>query len=244
MGVYVFLTTCLRDEVSCNCLLDCIAFTGKYYKNIIVIDDTPENGVNIYQLNLPRNVRIIKNEFHKSGEITRIWYFWKYCQKGDIGILIHDSTFINSHIPIPNKDFTPLFSFIHKWDDVKHEREFLLSYPNLLRRYDDKTSWKGAFGVQYVAKWEFIDKMMNLYGDLFMELLEKVKTRDLRSCMERVIQVIFLETSSNTQDDIYGTIHDYTTRHWGVPWGVEYSTLEQNMSKAKKFPIIKIWVGR
>ena len=220
-------------------------FAKNKYKNIIIIDDTPLNGIDIYQLDIPSNVKIIKNEFKKSGEITRIWYFWKYCHKGDYGILIHDSTFINSNIPIYKYDFIPLFSFEHIWDDTKNEQQFFNQYPNLLRKYNDKQTWKGCFGVQYEVKWEFVDKVMKTYPDLFEELLENVKTRTLRSCMERVIQVIFLSISSNTKESIYGTIHDYTTRYYGKSFGLDYNVFKENEHYSlMKVPIIKVWVGR
>ena len=246
MVIHVVISTCLIDEISCKCLLDCVSFAREHgYKNILIVDDSPENGIDIFSLELPSGVKIIKNEFKKSGEITRIWYFWKFGHRGDYGILIHDSTFINSKIPIFKYDFIPLFSFNHIWDDTKNERPFLENYPNLLKLYDQKDNWKGCFGVQYEVKWEFVDRVMKTYPDLFDELLEKVKTRTLRSCMERVIQVIFLSVSKNTKESIYGTIHDYTTKYFGKSFGCEYKVFQENELYAKRnVPIIKVWVGR
>ena len=86
---------------------------------------------------------------------------------------------------------------------------------------------------------------MKTYPDLFEELLENVKTRTLRSCMERVIQVIFLSISSNTKESIYGTIHDYTTRYYGKSFGLDYNVFKENKHYSlMKVPIIKVWVGR
>ena len=246
MIIYVVISTCLVDEVSCKCLIDCVTFaTSNKYKHILVIDDTPEDGIDIYQLKFPSYVKIIKNQYKKSGEITRIWYFWKYAHKGDYGILIHDSTFINTHIPIFKYDFIPLFSFEHIWDDTRNEKSFFKEYPKLLKMYNEKNKWKGCFGVQYEITWDFVDKVMKTYPDLFEELLSKVKTRNLRSCMERVIQVIFLSISSNTNESIYGTIHDYTTRYYGKSFGVDYNIFHENELYSKQhMPIIKVWVGR
>ena len=245
MVVYVVITTCLRDELSCNCLLDCIDYARRFYKHILIIDDTPVDGINIYQLRLPPNVKIIKNEFNKSGEITRIWYFWKYARSGDYGILIHDSTFLNTELPILKYDFVPLFSFKHDWDDTDHEREFLENYPELLQRYSNKKSWYGSFGVQYELSWDFVDRVMEEYQGFFEELLEKVKTRGLRSCMERVIQVLFVTVSDNTIESMYGTIQNYTRHYWGTLWGVDYEVFKKKHKAIDpSIPIIKVWVGR
>ena len=242
--MYVFISTCLRDETSCNCLFECVSYASQFYKNIFIIDDTPETGVNIYQMTFPVKVTIIKNEFKKSGELTRIWYFWKYCKSGDIGILIHDSTFINSFIPVLKKDFVPLFSFIHKWDDVEYEKSFIIQYPSLYKLYEAKRLWDGCFGVQYELTWDFVNRVMEKYLPLFKDLLNTVKTRRARSCMERVVQVIFHDVSNNTESSIYGTIHDFTTKYWGKPWGIDYSKFRTNRKKCERIPIIKVWVGR
>lgn len=244
MPQYVVISTYLNNETSCRCLMECVAYAAKYYSNIIIIDDSPETNVNIYQLKFPIRVKIIKNQFHGAGELTRIWYFWKLCKQGDVGILIHDSTFINTRIPVFKYDYVPLFSFIHKWDDVDNELHFLRHYPKLYFKYLDKSSWDGAFGVQYEIKWDFLNKCMQKYKDLFNELLTEVRTRDMRSCMERVIQVIFHGCSENTTKSIFGTIHDFTTRYWGSQWGVSYEDYAKRRGRCSHIPIIKVWVGR
>lgn len=244
MGIYVVISTYLTDETSVKCLKYCVEYALKFYKNILIIDDSPIDGITVTQLRFPSNVKIIRNEFQKSGEITRIWYFWKYCKSGDIGILIHDSTFINHSIPIPDYDYIPLFSFIHKWDNVEHERMLLKQFPQLLALYEQKDKWAGCFGVQYVVKWDFVNAVMNKHLDVFKHLLNTVKSRSLRSCTERVVQVIFLDVSSNTADSIYGTIHNYTARYWNKPWGVSITDIEECKDYLSKVPILKVWVGR
>lgn len=257
MTTYIVISTCLTNELSCKLLLESVSSAHRFYKHILIVDDTPIDGIDIYQLQFNCKVIIIKNQFKKSGEITRIYYFWKYAKKGDIGILIHDSTIINGYINFNNINsigFIPLFSIEHKWNNTKDEKSLISKYNELIQIYDNKDIWKGSFGVQYIVTWNFIDKVMYYYKDLFDELLEKIKTRTLRSCCERIIQVIFVSTIykviSNQSKiigniSIYGTIHDYTAKFLGKSFGVEYKDFDKYRYYCyKHMPIIKVWVGR
>ena len=245
-NTYIVISTCLTSETACKCLIECVSFVHRYYSNILIINDTPQDGIDIYQLEFPCKVKIIRNEFNKSGELTRIYYFWKYCKETDYGILIHDSTFINSSIYISKTfDYIPLFSFEHKWNNTIEERKLIKNYTNLLKIYDNKDIWKGTFGIQYIVSWQFINKVMFQYNDLFEYLLETVKTRTLRSCCERVIQVIFQSVSNKYINPLFNTIHNYTAKYCGTSFGFLYETYIKNKAYyIKHMPIIKIWLGR
>ena len=246
INTYIVISTCLNNEIACKCLLECVSFASKYYSNILIINDTPVDGIDIYQLEFPCRVTIIRNEFEKSGELTRIYYFWKYCDKNDYGILIHDSTFINYPIYISKEfNYIPLFSFEHRWNNTIKERKLIKNYNNLLEIYDNKDIWKGTFGIQYIVSWKFINIMMNKYNDLFNDLLKTVKTRSLRSCCERIVQVIFQSISNKYTKSLFGSIHDYTAKYFGKSFGFSYEQYLKNKSYyINKAPIIKVWLGR
>jgi hypothetical protein len=101
--------------------------------------------------------------------------------------------------------------------------------------------WAGCFGVQSYLNHNFLQKIAEKYN--LFALLEKVKTRPDRCCLERIFGIIFNLESKITkkQKSLFGNIHDYNS-------GFDYTfdKYKYDLTVRKKIPksIIKVWTGR
>jgi hypothetical protein len=99
--------------------------------------------------------------------------------------------------------------------------------------------WYGCFGVQSYINYDFLNTIVNKY-DLF-KLLNVVKCRWDRCCLERIFGIIFTTEypSLLKQKSLFGDIFLYQN------WGYSYDEYIGDINK-RRLPkyIVKIWTGR
>lgn len=231
----------------------CIQCLRRFYplKKIIIIDDNS----NYQFVNADydyKNIEIIQSEFPCRGELLPYYYFF---QKHffENAIIIHDSVFFHRKINFEKLDkikVLPLWHFNKDNADIgrshnicevlnnKYTIQQKLSLSDqVLGLNIDK--WYGCFGVQSYINYDFLAYITNKYN--LFNLLNVIKNRLDRCCLERIFGIIFaLESPSvvNTKS-LFGDIFTYQK------WGYTYENYIKNI-KEKKIPkyVVKIWTGR
>ena len=207
------------------------------YKDIkiVIIDDTQKQLKHLIESEqLLYNTIIIESEFSGCGEFLAYYYLYKN-KLFSIGLIIHDSVFIQKKIKIENVNNVKfLWHFNHEWDNDIKEINYLKKLKhniNLINFYENKRKWIGCFGVMSIIKFDFIALLEHKYN--IFNLIKIIKTRNDRMCVERIFACICnLEQKSIS---LYGDIHDY------LPWGYSF---EQYKNSTNNKDIIKVWVGR
>jgi hypothetical protein len=188
------------------------------------------------------NTFLITSEFPQCGELLAYYYYHKY-PLFEKAVIIHDSTFINKFIPefYVTKDVQFLWDFEHHWDNVEEEMKCIYqldNYGELTDIYNDKSNWKGCFGVQSVITYEFLDKIQKKHN--ILRLTEKIKCRNDRYHIERVFGLVCCRHSVNALKSLLGNIHAY--QRWGYTFD-EYKA-DKNTEKNKHCSVVKTWAER
>jgi len=228
---------------------ECVRNIRRFHpKNkIVIIDDNsnPEYLDKDYEKKLlarDPNVFVVESEYKGVGELLGYYYFHKH-RWFEKAVILHDSVFVNSPLlkqKVTNvKDVAFLWSFRTK---IYDDNETIDMYLNILHNHEklvvQKKSgkWVGCFGVMMVIRLEFLDRMVKEHR-IFDILLPRIKCRENRMAMERVMSIIIHTYMENNHvDSLFGDIHDYCI------WGHTYSDYENK--KLDALPIIKVWTGR
>lgn len=244
MSLGFIITRNIVSEQTDKYWKECCKCIRKFYPEnlILIIDDnskkefiTPETDLNNYQ--------IIESEFPGSGELLAYYYFYK-TKLFEKAIIIHDSVFLNSSLDTESVTSVKfLFSFIHNWNNNPQNLS-LIDYLNsekfntleLKNLYNDTNKWQGCFGLQSIITLEFIERLQEKYN--IFKLLNIVRCRPKRCCMERVFAVICIYEDENVFKDkaMFGNIHEF------LPWGYTFDQYLKNKPQNK--PLIKCWSGR
>lgn len=201
-----------------------------------------------------KNVEIIQSEFKGRGELLPYYYFYKK-KFFENAIIIHDSIFIHRRInfeKLKNIDVLPLWHFNQDMDNLQNSL-FLISklkntfflqknlYLNDVVVLGRQHEWAGCFGVQSYINYHFLEKIVNKYN--LFALLEKVRSRPDRCCLERIFGIIFTLESTITkkQKSLFGNIH-----HYNSGFDYTFDKYKYDLMVRKKLPkgIIKVWSGR
>jgi hypothetical protein len=180
---------------------------------IIIIDDNSDlshldsAGVEL------NNCIIINSEYPGRGEILPYYYFYKY-KWFDRAIIIHDSVFIQKYIDFNRieGEVNFLWDFTHDWDNEKLEIEYINNLSNnedLSELYKNKNNWLGCYGVMSIINHDLLNLIQTKYS--FFNLLDVIKTRHDRMCLERIFSVICnkLDNRLSSNTSIFGDIHYY-----------------------------------
>ena len=234
------VTRHVNNSVTNRYWIECYLSIRKYYKDnlIVFIDDHSDyKYVDSGDTKL-ENVRVIRSEYPKRGELLPYVYYVRE-KFFDTAVIIHDSFFINSFI-----DFSVVETFRIFWDFKKCFDPAIIHYIyEFFEIYKNSDSLKcfykgrdriGIFGAMMVIKHDALLQVNAQYN--FDLLIDKMYTRDRRCAFERVLATLVYSTfPDHKQDKIYfGDIHEYCV------WGIEYSQLESY----RHLPVIKIWTSR
>ena len=220
---------------------------------IVVIDDNSNytfvKGDYEYQ-----NVEVIQSEFKGRGELLAYYYFYKN-KFFENAIIIHDSIFIHQKINFDRLrgiDVLPLWHFKQDMENIQNSLHLISRMKNTYSIQSNlslnglvvlgrKHEWAGCFGVQSYIKHDFLVKITDKYN--LFALLEKVKSRSDRCCLERIFGIIFNLESVITkkQKSLFGNIHQYNSG-----FDYSYEKYKYDLMVKKKLPkgIIKVWTGR
>lgn len=238
------IVRCIKNELTSKYWLKSYHSIRKLYPNtpIVIIDDNSDPQYVNKQLESSLiNCSIIQSEKPCCGELLGYYYFLRF-HWFKKAIILHDSVFITKHFNFNIRSKVCFLWHIEtkEFDDVEWETAMLkrigTSYLNL---YEKKTHWKGCFGVMSIIEYDFLKKIST---PLFL-LLDEVKTRRHRSCMERIFAVLcfYYYPELLNSISIMGNIHKYP-----LGWGYHYNTFEHDSKQKKiRFPrFVKVWTGR
>jgi hypothetical protein len=219
-------------------------------KKIIVIDDNSNyNFVKAYTNY--ENIEFIQSEFPGSGELLPYYYFYKN-KFFKNAVILHDSVFFHRRVNFEKFSKIDVLPFWHFSADKENYMNsfYLISnmknkhlidkylVPNNFQVLGYFNNWNGCFGLQSYISSDFLSHIVNKY-DLF-ELLNKVKTRLDRCCLERILGIIFYNESKTKLNSLLGNIHNYQNFNYS------YDDYKRDLLIKKKLPqlIVKIWTGR
>jgi len=227
----------------------------RFYPNIkIVVIDDNSNYDFVKAQNEYKNVEIIQSEYKGRGELLPYYYYYKN-KFFDNAFIIHDSIFIHKRIDferLKDIDVLPLWHFYPDKENVHNSLQLISSFRNQLSLYKNLTlsdisilgrrpEWYGCFGVQSYINHNFLVRTSNKYN--LFTLLNKVKSRPDRCCLERIFGLIFNLESGVTKKykSLFGNIH-----HYNSSFDYTYDKYKHDLTVKKKLPksIIKVWSGR
>lgn len=217
----------------------------KFYPTniIMIVDDNSDvqylnnNGVNLM------NCFIIQSEYEKRGELLGYYYFYKY-KLFNKAVILHDSVFIQKYIDFGEVEKVKfLWTFQHKFNIPENEKIFIHTLNNnseLFEIHRDLNRWSGSFGVMSIIEHDFLKNLQDKYS--FFNLIEFIKTREERSCLERVFGLLCFAENPNLLNmnncSLFGDIHKY------MRWGLSFQNYLEYKQQYSHFPIIKVWTGR
>ena len=231
----------------------CVRCIRSFYpfKKIIIIDDN--SNYNFIKADLEyKNVEIIQSEFLGRGELLPYYYFFKnYFFEN--AVIIHDSIFFHKRINFEKLLGTRVLPFWHFTSDKENVNNTLFIIDKLTNKIEiqqklafnnnilglNHQKWYGCFGVQSFINYNFlkyIEKKYNLFN-----LLNVVKNRKDRCCLERIFGAIFCTEENNLlkQKSLLG--NSLTILNWKYSFdNYENDIKEKRVSK----PIVKVFTGR
>lgn len=232
----------VNSEKTNKLWMECYDCIRKYYpvNKILIIDDF-SNYKFVDTTKILSDTLIIQSEFKGRGELLPYYYYLQN-KLFDYAIILHDSIFIQKFIDFKRENKF-MWSFEHNWDKLYDHNKLINALQQkemILTFYNDKTLWKGCFGVMTVITHDFLCDINNIFN--FVNLIQIVEDRNDRMCLERIWAVIFticnnkynIETSS-----IFGDIHLHCS------WEQTYETYEsKKLNNTIILPIEKVWSGR
>jgi len=231
----------------------CVRCIRSFYplRKIIIIDDN--SNYNFIKADLEyKNVEIIQSEFLGRGELLPYYYLFKnYFFEN--AVIIHDSIFFHKRINFEKLigiKVLPLWHFTSDKENVNNTlfisdklrnkieiQQKLVFNNNILGLNHQK--WYGCFGVQSFINYNFlkyIEKKYNLFN-----LLNVVKNRKDRCCLERIFGAIFCTEENNLlkQKSLLGNILNT------VNWKYSFDNYENDIKQKKiSKAIVKVFTGR
>lgn len=243
-----FSSNCYWKE-SYNCIRRLYPST-----QIVIIDDNSDpSHINNDDIEL-NNCIIINSEYPGRGELLPYYYYHKY-KWFDRAIIIHDSAFLQKYIDFDKIEdkIKFLWHFVeHKYDNTEMEMKFIKKLSNneeLLDLYKDKTNWAGCFGVMSFIDYNALEEIQEKYN--FLNLLEIVKTRDDRMCVERIFAVISYKLNDtlfhNPKPSLFGDIHRDYLSNWNFDY-IKYLKIfylsDTVCEPYNNYYAMKVWSGR
>jgi hypothetical protein len=219
-------------------------------KKIIIIDDNSNYDYVKADFDY-KNVQIIQSEFHGRGELLPYYYFLKY-KFFKNAVIIHDSVFFHKRVnfeKLVGINVLPLWFFNKDSENIENTKRII----NKLKNYQiiqnkmldeqvllmPRKKWIGCFGVQSYINLNFLEHIEEKYS--ITNLLNHVKCRSDRCCLERIFGCIFSIESPNLikQKSLLGDIMNYEV------WGYTYDDYMVDFKKGT-IPkiIVKVWTGR
>ena len=222
------------------------------YKKIVIIDDNSNQQFVKADFEY-KNVEVIQSEFHGSGELLPYYYYIqnKFFKNA---VIIHDSVFFHKRINfelLNGVNVIPLWFFYADEENIENTKKITRVLRNSYH-IEDKISisnnivgmpqskWYGCFGVQSYINHDFLLSIEEKYK--ISNLLNIVKTRPDRCCLERIFGCIFFTENPKllTTKSIFGNISKHTK-------SARYS-FDEYMSNLKKgtipYYVVKVWTGR
>lgn len=216
------MATSVRTEKQLDMLLEVILSLRILYANkLVIIDDNSTIDLSsvLFESLEELNISIIKSEHPGAGELLPYYYLYKE-RFFDEAVIIHDGTIFQDRV-----DFAKISSIKFLWSFGKpHLVESFrldtclnliskLNYHDELKKlYFSEKDWFGCFGVQSHISLNYLDHIQDKYN--FFAILDIVKNRDDRSCVERVLPLIIFHdlkdvASKDVSNSYFGDAVEY-----------------------------------
>jgi hypothetical protein len=101
-----------------------------------------------------------------------------------------------------------------------------LNNNKLVRQYTLHRKWFLGFGAMCVVSWDFLNRVVKTFPNLFEKWNEIIRTRTRRMGLERCIAVVFSFVNQNQPECIYGDIFKYMDKY--SPETVKLALLQTN----------------
>jgi hypothetical protein len=220
-------------------------------KKIIIIDDNSNYDYvkSDYEY---KNVIIIQSEYPGRGELLPYYYFYKnkFFQNA---VILHDSVFIHKRIHFEKMVDIDVLPFWHFNPDNENYINSLYLSSKLNNNYQinqyltnnsvkilgAQNEWHGCFGAQSYINYSFLNHIVNKYA--LFNLLDVVKCRMDRCCLERIIGILFSKEKKNKNIiSLLGNIHSYQN------FSYTFDNYKNDFYIKKKIPklVVKVWTGR
>lgn len=235
------IVRCMTNDQTSRYWLHCYRCIRGFYPKtpIVIIDDNSDpKYVNQEIEEMLSDCTIIQSEYAKRGEILGYYYLYKK-RLFEKAVVLHDSVFLKKKVDFSKYNkIRFLWHFEDKrYDNVERESKFLrkINHQGYIKLYGERDKWNGCFGVMSVIDLDFVDTISGIFI-----LLEDVKSREDRMCIERIFAVLCYYHYPSLQDDqsVLGSIHEF-------PLGWEYSYMRYKEGSDSTFPpMVKVWTGR
>jgi hypothetical protein len=146
-----------------------------------------------------------------------------------------------------------LWNFSHHWEmlpghyivnDIKNLLGKLNHSEELLQVYENKDKWCGCFGIISILTLEFCEKVLHEKYNFFI-LLDHLKTKIDRCCLERLFGIVCCHHDSNVKNKVLmGDIHNYVNQYCNWTYDFDEYLRDSAENKIQRFPIIKTFNGR
>lgn len=237
------IVRCIQDERTSKYWHHAYQCIRKFYPQIpiVIIDDNSDRRfINRILEKMLVNCQIIHSEYPCCGEVLGYYYLFKH-HWFERAVILHDSVFIQDPVPLGGfKNVKFLWHFeTRDYDDVGLEMELLKKIGGpYLHLYKDHDYWKGCFGVMSMIEYDFLLRISSIFA-----VLEDVKSRRHRCCMERIFAVMCFHHHPGLMDDpsILGDIHQYA-----IPFGYSFAQYQEERRRQNSVlpPLVKVWTGR
>ena len=222
---------------------ECYTCIRKFYSNPVMIIDDSSNRDFLLENIVLTNCTVIYDKDHKGAAELLPYYYFHKLKPFDTAVILHDSVFIQQFVHFELNVGEPvrfLWSITKQYDDdifplIVELSINLFHYYQVIELYYRKTEWQGALGVMSVIQWEFLDKLDRTHK-LFDGILYKLRTRDHRSALERVLPLLCYYSHPTISTSYFGDIHSYI--RWGTTFG------EYLAGGVMGLPVVKVWSGR
>lgn len=205
---------------------------------IVVVDDNSDPRFT-QDGQKPSNCVVVASEYPGRGEMLGYYYFWKN-HWFERAVVMHDSVFIRQKVDFKCPDGVRfLWHFETKiFDDVPLTTAYLEKIDPCYRGlYEQKDKWNGCFGVMSVIHHGFLEKISGMFV-----LLDDVRDRERRMCMERVFAVMCVYHSPVLMQrklSVMGNIHEHP-----LGWGYSFDSYQREKNKVPMPALVKVWTGR
>jgi len=184
------------------------------------------------------------------GELLPYMYWWQF-RWFPAAVILHDSTFLQRHIPFHQLTVPVLPMWHHIYDgENKDNVTRIASQLNNNSQILDKVTkgtWKNkfnmVFGGQVYMTWAFLDHIMRKYN--LNELASVVKLRKDRCAFERVLGAIFhAEYPRITKyPSLFGSIfQQHKAFHYTFDEYIQ--DVAGHDKRVRSLPCVKVWTGR
>jgi hypothetical protein len=224
------------------------------FKKIVIIDDNSKKEFVKADFEY-QNVEVVQTEFHGRGELLPFYYLLKF-KYFEHAVIIHDSVFFHKRIQFEKLmgiNVVPLWHFNADSVSVNKSLQMtrLLTNKEIvqqkLNHHNDilglnYLKWFGCFGVQCFISLSFLSLLESKYK--ISSLVQVVKTRADRICLERIFGVLFYTENTNQLlkfRSILGNIFDH--KH-SFKYTYDAYELDMKNNNFNHQTLVKVWTGR